>query len=167
MSLTKLYQAGILNSAWTITTNVTEHMYFCRFSVFFRKSGEWGAFHSFESSIVIQFLLYITKNESAKLWISLLGTIQFDMFSTTEYWMIIEDQASSLSYDLAPPPFPPPLLSVSSTGDTEEDWEKRHYLSTEGGGGEAKSYDGEKAWSSINHSILSVFAPYGESNWRL
>ncbi len=29
-------------------------------------------------------------------------------------------------------------------------------LSGEGKGG-ARSYDGEKAWSSINHSILSVF----------
>jgi hypothetical protein len=25
------------------------------------------------------------------------------------------------------------------------------------GGGGAKSYDGEKAWSSINHSILSAY----------
>jgi hypothetical protein len=30
----------------------------------------------------------------------------------------------------------------------------------EGGGG-AKSYDGEKAWSSLNHSVLSGFVPLG------
>jgi hypothetical protein len=30
----------------------------------------------------------------------------------------------------------------------------------EGGGGGAKSYDGKKTWSSINHSILSVAAAF-------
>ena len=42
-----------------------------------------------------------------------------------------------------------PLPSVSLTGDTQ--------FVLMGGvhGGGAKSYDGEKAWSSINHSILS------------
>ncbi len=34
-----------------------------------------------------------------------------------------EDWAFSRSYELAPPP--PPLASVNSTGDTQEDWEKR------------------------------------------
>ncbi len=31
-----------------------------------------------------------------------------------------------------------------------------------GGGGEATSYDGEKAWSSINHLILSGIGPHAE-----
>jgi hypothetical protein len=37
----------------------------------------------------------------------------------------IEDQAFSPSFDFAPPPTPfLPLPSVSSTGDTQEDWER-------------------------------------------
>ncbi len=70
----------------------------------------------------------------------------------------IEDYAFSPSYDLAPTPpiHPPPLPSGSSAGDTQEDWERETTCWRERGGcGGAKSYDGEKAWSSINHSILS------------
>ncbi len=72
----------------------------------------------------------------------------------------IEDQAFSPSYDLA---LPPPLLSspfpsISLSGDTQEDWEREttwwQEREVEGGGGGAKSYEGEKAWCSINHSIL-------------
>ncbi len=45
----------------------------------------------------------------------------------------IEDQAfSPLSYDLAPPP--PPLPSESSTGDTQEDWERETTADGRGGG---------------------------------
>jgi hypothetical protein len=44
---------------------------------------------------------------------------------------------------------PFPLPSVSSTGYAQEDREGW-------GWGGAKSYDSEKAWPSINHSILSV-----------
>jgi hypothetical protein len=76
---------------------------------------------------------------------------------------IIKDQAFSASYDFAPPPLPhPPLPSVSSTGNTLEDWETETAWWQErgwGGGGGAKSYDGKKAWSSINHSILSFVPP--------
>jgi hypothetical protein len=70
-----------------------------------------------------------------------------------------EDQALTQSYAFAPPL--PPLPSVSSTGNTQEDWEfRRDNLLTGdgegGGGGGAKSDDREKDWSSINHSILSA-----------
>ncbi len=54
----------------------------------------------------------------------------------------IEGQTSSWSYDLAPPEPPTPSLppSVSSTGDTQEDW--------------------KKAVASINHSILPNHIEY-------
>jgi hypothetical protein len=69
-------------------------------------------------------------------------------------YLIIEDQAFSPSYELAPSPSPPtPHPSVSSTGDTGRRLRKRDNLLTEemevGEGEEDKSYDGEKAWSSI------------------
>jgi hypothetical protein len=65
----------------------------------------------------------------------------------------MEDQAFSPSHDLAPPPPPPPLsLHVCS---------RSSLLTGEGGGeGGAKSYGGEKAWSSMNHLILSSTAQY-------
>ncbi len=68
-----------------------------------------------------------------------------------------EDQASSPWYDLAPPP-PSPISTVNSTGDTHEDLhvERDTTCCQEGGRGIAKSYVGKKAWSSINHLILSA-----------
>ncbi len=72
----------------------------------------------------------------------------------------VEDQAFSLSYDLAPPT--PILLSAVSKLDrgSHRKIEKERQLADgrwgRSGGG-AKSYDGEKAWSSINHSILSAY----------
>ncbi len=59
----------------------------------------------------------------------------------------------------SPTPFPP-ITSVSSNSDTQEDWERETTCSGETGlggegGGWAKSYDSKKAWSSINHSMLS------------
>jgi hypothetical protein len=67
----------------------------------------------------------------------------------------IEDQAFSRGRMiwLLPPPLPH-LLSLSSTGDTQTDKEIQH-ADRRGDGGGAKSYDRKKAWSSINHSILS------------
>ncbi len=62
----------------------------------------------------------------------------------------IEDQAFSLSFDFAPPN----LLSQTSCGFPVGLTDKGG-----GGGGGAKSYDGQKAWSSINHSILSDRSP--------
>jgi len=55
-----------------------------------------------------------------------------------------------------PPPPPPPHSPISKldrrhTGRLR----KRDNLLSEEGGGEARSYDGEKAWYSINYSILS------------
>ncbi len=48
-----------------------------------------------------------------------------------------------------------PFSSVSSTGDTQEGWERKTSCGRDSGeGGEAISHGGEKAWSSINHSIL-------------
>ncbi len=65
-----------------------------------------------------------------------------------------EEQAYSSAYDLAALPHPlPPLPWVSSTGDTQEDWERETTWWRERGGGDgegAKPYDGEKAWSSID-----------------
>ncbi len=62
---------------------------------------------------------------------------------------------------LLPRPLPPSLPSVNSTCDTQEDWERETTCWRERGkewglSWGAKSYDGEKAWSSINHSILSA-----------
>jgi hypothetical protein len=57
--------------------------------------------------------------------------------------MVIEDHALSVSYDLAPRPPPPPLSSVSSTGDTLEDYERETtccWERGEGGGPGAESY---------------------------
>jgi hypothetical protein len=78
--------------------------------------------------------------------------------------VFIEGQAFSRLHVFAPrPPRPlPPLPSVGSTGGaTHRNYEKGRQLAdwTEGWhDGGAKSYDGEKAWSSINHSIF--FALY-------
>jgi hypothetical protein len=67
-----------------------------------------------------------------------------------------EDEAFSPSYDLAPSesPLPLPLPSVSSTG-------QRQLADGRGeeGVGEDKSYDYEKAWSSVVHEIMySLFS---------
>ena len=52
---------------------------------------------------------------------------------------------------------PPPLPSVSSTGDAQKDRAERQFADGRGGGGGrgSKSFDSEKAWSSITHSIFS------------
>ncbi len=53
------------------------------------------------------------------------------------------------------------LLSVSSTGYVQANWE-RGGIEGAGGGGGAKSYNSEKAWSSINQSILPGIEVCGE-----
>ncbi len=57
-----------------------------------------------------------------------------------------------------------PLPSVSSSGDTQEDWERETTCLTEdgeeGGGGGAEIYDGEKAWSTINNCAKFCFKPH-------
>ncbi len=71
-------------------------------------------------------------------------------------------------YRLCAHPLPPPLPPVRSTRDTQEDWEREHNLLTgergEGWGG-AEWYDRKKAWSSINHSILSGVWRKEEAGW--
>ncbi len=73
-------------------------------------------------------------------------------------YTVEEDQASSPSYELAPTPLNP--VGKLDPYDTQEDWE-REKLGDERRGGEgergAKSYDGENARSSINHSTLSEY----------
>jgi hypothetical protein len=74
--------------------------------------------------------------------------------------MIIEGQAFFQSYDLAPHPPLPPLLSVSSTGDILEWKTKKERQVAEGRGKtgmseEPKQRTAEKTWPSINCSILS------------
>ncbi len=60
---------------------------------------------------------------------------------------------------LLPHPLPP-LSSVSSTGDTQEDWEREQLAVGRGGA----SDDREKALSSINRSILSDKTFLGNAN---
>ncbi len=70
--------------------------------------------------------------------------------SLREYWMFYWGPGFLQSYDSAP--CPPPVVSLSqSVSPCWAYWRKR---GARGGWG-AKSYDREKAWSSVNHSILS------------
>ncbi len=69
-----------------------------------------------------------------------------------EYWMIYRWLGLlAIVWWLLPHPLAPSLPSVSSTGDTQEDLERETTCWRERGGR-------EKAWSSINHSILSDLA---------
>ncbi len=86
-----------------------------------------------------------------------------------EYLMFIEDQVFSPPYNLAPPAAPPshPLPSASylfffSVFLCVADWVYWREREARDGGW-AKLYDGRKAWSSINHSILSFFRWWGKS----
>ncbi len=71
---------------------------------------------------------------------------QFEKKSVTprKYRVIYRGPAFSGSYDLAPrpqpSPSPPHLLSVSSTGDTQENWENETTCWRERGEGEARSW---------------------------
>jgi hypothetical protein len=73
-----------------------------------------------------------------------------------EFGLFIENQAFSPSYNLAPPtPFRQQAVSLSQSSSlspvelNDGRWG--------GGGGGAKSFDNEKAWSSVNNSILSDY----------
>jgi hypothetical protein len=72
----------------------------------------------------------------------------------------IEYKAFSPSYDWAPRPPPSPVSKLD--GDTNTEKERQLAEGRVGGGGEgrAESNDSEKAWSSISHSILSVWLAY-------
>jgi hypothetical protein len=60
------------------------------------------------------------------------------------------------SFPLPSPPPPPTLPSLSSTVETQEDWERETTYWQKGGGWkEAKSYEEKKVWYSIKHYILS------------
>jgi hypothetical protein len=68
--------------------------------------------------------------------------------------MFIDSQAFSMSNDLAPPH--PPLSPVTKLSPV---FRRSSLLTGEqgvGGGGGARSYDGENGWSSLNHPILSA-----------
>ncbi len=74
----------------------------------------------------------------------------------------IKDQAFSLSYDLAPPPSPRPLPSVSSTSYTHAGrLRKRDNLLTREGGRGMGEEPNHLTRSSINHSILSAAIAHG------
>ncbi len=78
------------------------------------------------------------------------------MPESVEYF--VEDLAFSPSYQLAPSPPPPPyqpVVSFSQSSCVSQAELTKRKGRGEGWGG-AKSYDGGKAWSSINHSILSA-----------
>ncbi len=72
---------------------------------------------------------------------------------------VIEGQAFSQSYDLAPRPLPPPVsvskLERATHRKIEIERQLAHGKGGEEGGRGAESYDRKKAWSSVNHSILS------------
>jgi len=101
-------------------------------------------------SLTVVYNLRIWRNNFTWRWI----------VATRKYWRFTEDQAFLPSYHLAPPP-PPPCLSRRHTGRLRK--KKRDNLlmgEEEGWGcGGAKSYDGGKAWPSINHSKLSGSSP--------
>ncbi len=74
-----------------------------------------------------------------------------------EYWMVNRGSCFLAVVWFCSFPSNPSLPSVSSSGDSQKVWERETTFLGEGvGGGGAKSYDGEKVWSSINHSLLSV-----------
>ncbi len=72
--------------------------------------------------------------------------MQSRFYAESIEWFI-DDQAFSLSYDLAPRT-PPAWLRKRDNLLTRE--------VEEGGGWGAQSYSGEKVWSSINDSIISA-----------
>ncbi len=95
------------------------------------------------------------------------GTIEgsadraYSMCLPREYWMICRGPGFLAVVWFGSFPPPPSPVSKLDRRHIQEDWERETTCWGRGGGGKAigaKSYDGEKAWSSINQSILSVFA---------
>ncbi len=137
----KWLQSASMASIFEKEHKETSKNVFCQFTL--RSSNT-------EASIII-YCWYHWRNEKA-----CLEDQKFNWNLRISIVGFIEDQAFSLSYNLAPAPTPSPLLSASClffsvflcvVG--------RAYWRERGGvGGGAKSY-GEKVWSSTNHSILS------------
>jgi hypothetical protein len=86
-----------------------------------------------------------------------------EIVTDSEYWTIFRGPGFLAVVGLGSSPTLPPLPSVSSIGETQENWEKETtcWREGEGAGEEPNQYDRKKLWSSINHSI---FSGYGHSN---
>ncbi len=113
-----------------------------------------SAFYRWESTI----LQVLHQNTKAKRLIILPDVFCIDC-RPESIESFIEDQASPPSYDFVHSPLQPPSLSRQKVRQATH--RKTNSLlageMVEGVGGEAKLYDGEKAWSSINHSINTLF----------
>jgi hypothetical protein len=71
--------------------------------------------------------------------------------------LFMEDQAFSLSYELAPNPPPPLLFRQEIVPLSQSTCVSPVELTDKGGGGRgAKSYGSDKVWSSLNNFILFV-----------
>jgi hypothetical protein len=81
-------------------------------------------------------------------------------WGTIDIKWFIDDQAFSSPCDLTPLPPTTPLLFYQKARLTT------HVKTGERGGGGAKLYDSVKAWSSINHSVLSGGEPLSLSQLR-
>ncbi len=119
--------------------------------------------------------LFWKKNNIIFLFLDIFEKLSFSSSllsdETREYWMIYKGLCLLAIVWFGSPPHPlTPLPVVSLTGDTQEDCERETtcWRTREGGGGEegAKSYDAEKAWSSINRSTHSgVYYPTNPGIW--
>ncbi len=93
------------------------------------------------------------RRTNSALWVTskFPGHVSYSMPEKTEQY--IEDQAFLRSYDSVPRP-PPPHPRPTTHWKSEN--ERGNHADGKGEGRGAKSYDRKKAWSSINHSILSA-----------
>jgi hypothetical protein len=111
-----------------------------------------------ETKISVYYPRVITDKDSNARATAMQRSYSKSLSDTIEYWLIKKEKASRRHIIwLLPQPLPP-LPSERPTGDRQEDLERETIADTGeevGGGGGAKSYDGEKAWSSVNYSILS------------
>ncbi len=81
---------------------------------------------------------------------------QIAKLAVREYWMIVRESGFLAVVWFGSYPTPPSPVSKLDRRHTGRRRKRDNLLSERGreGGGGAKSFDGEKAWSSINHSIL-------------